>query len=364
MPTTTKTFDESKIRRNPDGTFADKDNRHTPPDLPAFPGYDRPVGEAFLHDADDIAANLYADKQEWAQLPAGGCYRINDMGDYVSEQDWDRTWQDHELESKAWALSTLGQAPAAHIAGLTGEQIENTYDTAADDLYTEKPADPDDGEDDDTHTAPVDRSTNWDAVRSLPDATADTDRLMREDNQAYAGMDMEQVIDHKHYSGFGHGADTSYTARNRLMTATDPTSDKDAIGTLSVAMDYSPKYESLSNLNMMMPNTDVDYHPDHWESSMDALVRQAASGHGVNRENTRRMVAALNQVADYCHNDDNQASLAMAQMAVGHLALGERHRATREAREALDYVDKRSDTYTAKTRHIVQAILDHTTDLD
>ena len=69
----------------------------------------------------------------------------------------------------------------------------------------------------------------------------------------------------------------------------------------------------------------------------------------------------MNQVADHCRNDDNQASLAMAQTAVGHLALGERHRAAQEAREALDYVDKQSDTYTAKTRHIVQAILAHTT---
>lgn len=176
-------------------------------------------------------------------------------------------------------------------------------------------------------------------------------------------MDMAQVIEHKHRNGSDDGT-TSDSARNRLMAETMPTDDKDAIGALSVAMDYSPQYESLRNLNTMMPDSTVDYYPQLWHANTDALVKQAASGHGVNRENTRRMIAVLNQVADHCRNDDNQASLAMAQIAVGHLALGERHRAAREAREALDYVDKRSDMYTAKTRHIVQAILDNTTNLD
>ncbi|MEF2736820.1 MAG: hypothetical protein U0N15_06335 [Bifidobacterium choerinum] len=115
----------------------------------------------------------------------------------------------------------------------------------------------------------------------------------------------------------------------------------------------------MSNMNMMMPDTDVDYYPDHWEASADQLVRQAADRRGVNPENTRRMITALNEVADHCRNDDNQASLAMAQIAVGHLALGEKQRAVREAREALDYVDKRSDAYTAKARTIVQSILTH-----
>lgn len=192
------------------------------------------------------------------------------------------------------------------------------------------------------------------------DDTAHEHDSMRERNQRFENMDLEQAIDRKMRDGFGNGANTSDTARIRLMTESSPQADKDALSTLAVAMDYSPKYETLSNLNMMMPDTDVDYYPDHWEASADQLVRQAADRRGVNPENTRRMIAALNEVADHCRNDDNQASLAMAQIAVGHLALGEKHRAVREAREALDYVDKRSDTYTAKTRSIVQSILDHT----
>lgn len=257
---TARAFDENKIRRNRDGTFANKDKRHAPRELPPPPAYS-PYPE-IEEDADD---------------------RI-----------------DMPL---------------------------------------------------------VSRSANWSTARGDPDAVGDTDRLAREDNQTYAGMDMERTISHKHRNGLGYGANTSDTARDRLMVETMPAEDKDAIGTLSVCMDYSPQYESLTNLNTMMPDTDVDYRPDCWESSMHALVRQAASGRGVNRENTRRMIAILNQVADHCRNDDNQASLAMAQIAVGHLALGQRHKAVQEACEALDYIDRQSDTYTAKTRHIVQDII-------
>ena len=342
MPT--KSFDESKIRRNTDGTFANKDKHHAPNELPSISAHDQPVGDRFSQSMYSIAEELFDHKQDWDELPVGGCYRLNEWGDYVTEDEWDRTWQDHDLERKAWMGVTNEWFDPEDLPNMTPREIEATYDD--DDLspdvsfYTEK-------HEDDIEDA---NGTN-------------ADQAMRDANRSYADMDVEPVIEHKHCNGFDDGA-TSDTARNRLMTETTPMEDKDAIGTLSVAMDYSPKYESLSNLNMMMPNTDVDYHPDHWESSMDTLVSQAASGHGVNRENTRRMVAALNQVADHCRNDDNQASLAMAQTAVGHLALGERHRAAREAREALDYVDKQSDTYTAKTRHIVQAILEHTTDLD
>lgn len=203
-----------------------------------------------------------------------------------------------------------------------------------------------------------DRPVSDDLIHDA-DKITDSDQYAHECDQRFDDMDLEQAIDDKYRNGFGDGAESSDTARNRLMMVSDMPADKDALSTLAVAMDYSPKYESLSNMNMMMPDTDVDYYPDHWEASTDQLVRQAADRRGVNPENTRRMITALNEVADHCRNDDNQASLAIAQIAVGHLALGENHRAVREAREALDYVDKRSDTYTAKARTIVQSILTH-----
>lgn len=45
MPT--KTFDESKIRRNTDGTFAEKDKHHAPNELPSISTHDQPVGDRF-----------------------------------------------------------------------------------------------------------------------------------------------------------------------------------------------------------------------------------------------------------------------------------------------------------------------------
>lgn len=99
--------------------------------------------------------------------------------------------------------------------------------------------------------------------------------------------------------------------------------------------------------------------PAHWgREGIRHLINQLHAA----RARKRPSCANGGGKGAHCHNDDNQASLAMAQAAVGHLALGERHRAVREAREALDYVDKRSDTYTAKTRHIVQSVLDRLND--
>lgn len=335
-------FKPSDHPRGIGGQFIDKNGtpRMNVP-LPPRP-QDLPVGDRFSQDMYGIAEELFDHKRDWDELPAGGCYRLNEWGDYVTEDDWDRMWLDHELEMKAWMGVTNEWFDSEDLPNMTPREIEAAYDD--DDLnpdvsfYTEK------------------HENDLEDAKSL-----DADKAMQEANRAYAGMDMEQVIEHKHRNGFGGGA-TSDSARNRLMAETMPTDDKDAIGTLSVAMDYSPQYESLRNLNTMIPAMDVDHYPDHWEASIDTLVQRAASGRGVNREHTQRMITVLNQVADHCHNDDNQASLAMAQAAVGHLALGERHRAVREAREALDYVDKRSDTYTAKTRHIVQSVLDRLND--
>lgn len=46
-----KSFDESKVRRNNDGTFADKDKHHAPTDLPAADNDHTPVGEEFIDNA-------------------------------------------------------------------------------------------------------------------------------------------------------------------------------------------------------------------------------------------------------------------------------------------------------------------------
>lgn len=35
-----------------------------------------------------IAEELFDHKRDWDELPAGGCYRLNEWGDYVTEDDW------------------------------------------------------------------------------------------------------------------------------------------------------------------------------------------------------------------------------------------------------------------------------------
>lgn len=128
-----KSFDESKVRRNNDGTFADKDKHHAPTDLPAADNDNTPVGEEFIDNANSIAGELFDRKQDWDDLPIGGCYRINDFGDYVTEDDWDEVWDGHPLEEKAWMLADNGRYSTADVARMTPAEIEAAYDEG--DIY-------------------------------------------------------------------------------------------------------------------------------------------------------------------------------------------------------------------------------------
>ena len=128
-----KSFDESKVRRNNDGTFADKDKHHAPTDLPAADNDHTPVGEEFIDNANTIAGELFERKQDWDDLPIGGCYRINDFGDYVTEDDWDEVWDGHPLEEKAWMLADNGRYSTADVARMTPAEIEAAYDEG--DIY-------------------------------------------------------------------------------------------------------------------------------------------------------------------------------------------------------------------------------------
>ena len=130
-----KSFDESKVRRNNDGTFADKDKHHTPADLPAADNANTPVGDEFIDNANTIAGELFERKQDWDDLPIGGCYRINDFGDYVTEEDWDEVWDGHPLEEKAWMLADNGRYTAADVANMTPAEIEAAYEDG--DIYTD-----------------------------------------------------------------------------------------------------------------------------------------------------------------------------------------------------------------------------------
>lgn len=128
-----KSFDESKVSRDQKGRFKDQNKHHVPTDLPAADSANTPVGEEFIDDANTIASELFDRKQDWDDLPIGGCYRINDFGDYVTEEDWDAVWDGHPLEEKAWMLADNGRYTSDEVARMSPDEIEAAYDEG--DIY-------------------------------------------------------------------------------------------------------------------------------------------------------------------------------------------------------------------------------------
>ncbi len=61
--------------------------------------------------------------------PNEGAYRLNDAGEYVSEQDWSDVWRRHpSWWQKAWMLADNGQYPASQVAAMSTTEIERAYD--------------------------------------------------------------------------------------------------------------------------------------------------------------------------------------------------------------------------------------------
>lgn len=130
-----RSFNESKVRRDQNGRFKDQDKHHAPTDLPTSGSKDEPVGNEFIDNANTIAEGLFERKQDWDDLPIGGCYRINDFGDYVTEDDWDEVWDGHPLEEKAWMLADNGRYTGDDVAQMSPSEIEAAYDEG--DIYTD-----------------------------------------------------------------------------------------------------------------------------------------------------------------------------------------------------------------------------------
>ncbi len=128
-----RSFDESKVSRDQNGRFKDQDKHHTPTDLPTSDSKNTPVGNEFIDNANTIAEGLFDRKRDWDDLPIGGCYRINDFGDYVTEEDWEEVWDGHPLEEKAWMLADNGKYTSDDVAHMSPNEIEAAYDEG--DIY-------------------------------------------------------------------------------------------------------------------------------------------------------------------------------------------------------------------------------------
>lgn len=60
--------------------------------------------------------------------PFEGVYRINDLGEYVSEKDWENVWTDRpSWWPKAWVLADNGQHTPDEVSRMSVEEIEAAY---------------------------------------------------------------------------------------------------------------------------------------------------------------------------------------------------------------------------------------------
>lgn len=121
-----------KPKGSPNGTGGQFDHTPSQPNgtLPALTDpEDMPVGGETMDKAETIALNLYGRQRDWDDLPVGGCYRIDDLGNYVTEADWDTVWAGHELEKQAWMLSDNGQYSRDQVTAMTPAEIKNTYES-------------------------------------------------------------------------------------------------------------------------------------------------------------------------------------------------------------------------------------------
>ena len=89
---------------------------------------EQPIGAdemAEVNRADEELRKLARERFE----PYAGVYRINDRGDYVSEEDFDGFWSRRpSWHLKAWMLADNGQYSSGEVASMSVREIERAYD--------------------------------------------------------------------------------------------------------------------------------------------------------------------------------------------------------------------------------------------
>lgn len=89
------------------------------------------IGEATMNRILGVTDELRACVEDCFE-PYQGVYRLNDMGEYVSEGDWERVWAGRpDWWPKAWMLADNGQFSAEQVGRLSVEEIEVVFGSAA-----------------------------------------------------------------------------------------------------------------------------------------------------------------------------------------------------------------------------------------
>lgn len=89
------------------------------------------IGAATMDQILDVTGELRACvRDEFA--PYEGVYRINDMGEYVAEEDWENVWADRpEWWPHAWLLANNGQYTSDEVSRMSVEEIEAAFNDPA-----------------------------------------------------------------------------------------------------------------------------------------------------------------------------------------------------------------------------------------
>lgn len=86
------------------------------------------TGEQTMDRILDVTDELQACVHEKFE-PYEGVFRLNESGEYVSENDWLDVWEGRSTWwHKAWMLADNGQYTASAVAAMSVAEIERAYD--------------------------------------------------------------------------------------------------------------------------------------------------------------------------------------------------------------------------------------------
>lgn len=89
------------------------------------------IGEATMNRILGVTDELRACVEDCFE-PFEGVYRLNDLGEYVSEGDWGRVWAGRpSWWPKAWMLADNGQFTSDEVSRMSVEEIEAAFNDPA-----------------------------------------------------------------------------------------------------------------------------------------------------------------------------------------------------------------------------------------